>query len=242
MNEIQGHYCCVAPKISSVFSASTAPAFSGSLSIHSGWIYALYADGKMSAQQARSEVIKYRRDVARVLQCIDAAPRAASAQQLQCLLQYVDVAQAMRAQPRRYVPEVEDVFLRQYHVFSDRRKFLVLTGPSGMGKTEYILSLAKAESIIAGIRERYLRYRQQWHQPDRCPFPPGKALMEVAGSRGLDQLPDVRELSPLKHARLFIDEGTPQMALKHRRLFKGNSGFAPTGLSATNCHAYLVVS
>jgi hypothetical protein len=239
---MQGHYYCLAPKVSSIFSATTAPPFSGPWGIRTSWVYTLYADGKMTAAQAKSEVVKYRRDVGRLLHQIDEAERAVSAQQLQWLLRDVDLAQAARALPRRRVPVIEDLFLSQFHVFRDRRKFLVLTGPSGMGKTEYIRALAKDADIIAGIRARSLPYRQQWLTPGGCPFPPGEGLMKVSVAGGASQLPDIRELSPLKHAWLFVDEGTPDMALQHRRLFQGKSGCASAGQSAKNCHAYVVVS
>jgi len=196
----------------------------------------------MTAEQAKSEIIKYRRDVGRVLQQIDQAERAASAQQLQWLLRDVDITQSLRALPRRHIPLVDDIFLQQFHSFRDRRKFLVLTGPSGMGKTEYICALAKDEHIIAGIRARSSPYREQWHKPGGCPFPPGEGLMEVSVAGGASQLPDIRELSPLRHAWLFVDEGTPEMVLQHRRLFQGKSGCASAGQSATSCHAYTVVS
>jgi hypothetical protein len=243
MNEMHGHYYCMAPKTSSVLSATTSALSAQPSGLRSGWIYALYADGKMTADTALAEVVRNRRDVGRVSAQIQEAERAASTLVLQRLMQEVQTRVCASAQPRRFVSLVEETFLSQFERFMDRRRFLVLTGPSGMGKTDYIRGLAADPFIVQGIRGRARGQSAECGAPStHVPFAAGEALFEVAASGGGSQLPDLKGLNPMVHGWLLVDEGTPEMVLSNKRLFQGKSGFSVVGVSSTNCYALPVAS
>jgi hypothetical protein len=237
----QGHYYCLAPKTSSLFSCSSDQPKLASF-VRTNWIVALYAEGKMTAASAVSEVVKYRRDVSRTLAGITAAESAADELALGSLVARVERAEQELRRPRVYLPLVEVVFLGQFERFAGRRKFLVLTGPSGLGKTDYVRSLVADETIRRRIADSTSRRSDQ---PDDS-IPPahggGVELLEVSSHGSGETLPDVKDLSPLKFGWLLVDEVTPQLVINNRRLFQGKSGWTNISASATNVYARRVCS
>jgi hypothetical protein len=237
----QGHYYCLAPKFSSVFStASDQPRLL--CGVRTNWIIALYADGKISADVAVSEVVKYKRDVQRALAAISAAEHAAQEMRLADLVRQVELVDRSFWRPRVHLADVEEVFMRQFEVFRGRRRFLVLTGPSGVGKTDYIRALAADTRIQNRIKETE---RCQSDQPDKIPAPAhggGTEVLEVCAHGDGSSLPDVKRLSPVVHGWLLIDEITPVLVINNRRLFQGKAGWTNISGSATNVYAGRVCS
>ena len=95
----------------------------------------------------------------------------------------------------------------QYENMMHRYQFLVLEGPSRMGKTVYARSLASDAS---------------------------KAL-EINCSAGTE--PDLRAYRLSRHSVIIFDEISPIAVMKQRKLFQACAVPVQLGCSATNCHS-----
>jgi hypothetical protein len=236
-NQGQGHYYCTAPKTSTILCASSVNV-TDSGPVRPQWILALYAEQKMYPDVAVSEAIKSRRDTIRTVAFIRACEQLHAEQQLQHLMDRVASAERPARRPRVMVPLIENDFLGQFDIVLFRRKFLVLTGPSGTGKTEYVKSLASDPVIVTRIRGHF---RAAQERPALCPVTAGGTdLLELTCNGGAASLPDVRSLDPLRHGWLLLDEAVPQLVTCNKRLFQGKSGHVDMAASSTNCHAFRV--
>jgi hypothetical protein len=232
----QGHYYCTAPKTSSILCVSSERPAHAAM-VKPVWVLNLFADRKMWADIAHAEIIRCRRDVARSVALVRAVTAAERQQQLTGLMASVSRAEQSMRRPRRECPEVLDSFLGQFRRPMLRRRFLVLDGPSGLGKTEYVKSLAADPEVRAEIKR--LSSLQTADTMSAQPLSAGGVdLLEVSCHGDNDELPDLRELDIFEHGWLLLDEATPRMVLKYKRLFQGKSGMANVGSSATNVHAF----
>ena len=232
----QGHYYCLAPKTSSILCVSSDLPSHAAI-VKPVWVLNLFAERKMWADVAEAEIVRSRRDVARSIALVRAVRAAERQQQLADLMVTVSRAEQSLRRPRREVPEVLDTFLGQFRRPMLRRRFLVLDGPSGRGKTEYVKSLAADPAIRAEIKQ--MAAFQTSGAASAQPLSAGGAeLLEVSCHGDNDELPDLRELDIFEHGWLLLDEATPYMVLKYKRLFQGKSGMANCGSSATNVHAF----
>ena len=236
----QGHYYCLAPKTSQVLSASSdQPKFLSG--VRTNWILALYSEGKMCADSAISEIVRCRRDVARSVAAVRAAENAAEESTLAALVRSAQLAEQHQRRPRIYIPAVEVDFLGQFDAFMGRRRFLILTGPSGFGKTDYVRNLASDPAVRARIRATAVQPAGACERPAAFPAHGGGVeLLEVSAGGATNVLPDIRELSPLRHGWLLVDELSPSMVAAHRRLFQGKVGWTNLSASATNMYAHKV--
>ena len=91
-----------------------------------------------------------------------------------------------------------------------RYKFLVLAGPSRLGKTVFARSLSQT--------------------PDR--------VLEVNCAAGNE--PDLRDYRLRHHDVILFDEIGPKQVLSQRKLFQACAAPVQLGSSATNCHSYCV--
>jgi hypothetical protein len=106
---------------------------------------------------------------------------------------------------------VEDVFLPQFNdAAMHRRKFLVLEGDSGCGKTEYARALART--------------------PD--------SLVEL-NCADVEHV-DLRAFSPSHHDLILWDECSPSLVLRHKKLFQGQAAEIQLGQTNTSVHSYTV--
>ena len=104
---------------------------------------------------------------------------------------------------QKIYPEVES-FLREHSVLKDRYQFLVLTGPSGMGKTQFVRHLCRTAD---GILE-----------------------LNCAGSSEIDMNDYLRK----QHEVVLFDEASPACAINHKKLFQRPPCLVTWGHSATS--------
>ena len=98
----------------------------------------------------------------------------------------------------------------QYAQSRLRYGFLVLDGPSRMGKTQFARNLSQA--------------------------PGGVLEINMAGCAKVD----LRLYDPLVHDVLLFDECDPQAVLEHKKLFQAGGAGISMQASATNMHAFSV--
>ena len=103
-----------------------------------------------------------------------------------------------------------DEFLAQFQEAKQRYKFLVLAGPSRLGKTVYARSLA----------------------------PVGFDCLEINCSSG--QEPDIRAYRLSRHGVILFDEVEATQVVAQRKMFQACASPVQLGCSATNCHSYTV--
>ena len=134
-----GVYYLRCPKVGSVLSeGSLVPHVD--FAVQLAWIWNLLAGGKMRAEAARQEFVRQARDLPRVLACLDKYVQEVAAAALAARITMVHVELAAARRPFRRLGVVESWV--ELHVKTRwRYPFLVLTGPSCMGKTQYALSL-----------------------------------------------------------------------------------------------------
>ena len=134
-----GVYYLRCPKVGSVLSE-------GSLVPHvdfaaqPAWMWNLLAGGKMRAEAARQEFVRQARDLPRILGCQDKYVQEVAAAALAARMRMVHVDLAAARRPFRRLAVVE-AWVELHAKTRWRCPFLVLTGPSCMGKARYALSL-----------------------------------------------------------------------------------------------------
>ena len=96
---------------------------------------------KLAFDDARAELIKVGKKLPRLLQNVDKWEHAAEQTVLQGHIGQVALKLSLLKRPFRKVPAVE-AWLAQYQHDLFRYRFLVLEGPSGLGKTQFSMSLS----------------------------------------------------------------------------------------------------
>ncbi|CAE7510291.1 unnamed protein product [Symbiodinium natans] len=136
----QGHYYLQVPKIGSIHMTTTAPAFT-TFPIAPDWITNLWQACKITEQVAEKEYLRCKKHVKAYFdnmkfhaQCMQT--EAVAARKAQALL---DLQPLMKTAV--VLEQVQRDFLPQFARPMFRRSFLVLTGPTRLGKTIYARSL-----------------------------------------------------------------------------------------------------
>ena len=132
----QGHYDLQCPKIGAIYMTTTAACYT-CFGVSPEWVTSLWQSCKITKETAEKEYVKCKKHVRAYLenvkfhtQCVRAdavAERQAAALR--------DLQPFMRDPIR--IQQVESDFLPQFRRPMFRRKFLVLTGPTRLGKTIY---------------------------------------------------------------------------------------------------------
>jgi len=136
----QGLYYVQAPKRGSVARGGNILPFQDYL-VNGEWVMNLLQQQKLEFQSARAELVKVGKNLPRLLQCLDKWEQEHENARLQGRI--ADIMAELNAdkKPFRRIPEVEE-WLAQYTKNRMRYRFLVLEGPSGLGKTQFSLSLS----------------------------------------------------------------------------------------------------
>jgi len=113
--------------------------------------------------------------------------------------------------PFRKIAEVDE-FLAQFQRVAKRRKFLVLDGDSGLGKSDF------AKSLV----------------------PQGAALDLNCASCG-DEPPLRGYFKPDKHKLILFDEASAQLVITNKKAFQGPVSAVQLGSSKTNMFTYRVL-
>ena len=136
----QGHYYLQCPKEGQIFVFSTCPCFSV-IPVKPEWVTQLWQLQKLSTENASREYLKCRKHVKQYLDNVSFCQRAEEESQIR--VRKAQAAASLEPLMRKAVtlPLVQETWLPQYEKPMFRRRFLVLSGPSQLGKTLFAQSL-----------------------------------------------------------------------------------------------------
>ena len=208
-NSWSGYFYCVVPKTGQIWSAGSRRPFKDFL-VDGKWVMNLLQAEKISPSEAREHILRCGAGARRHLDDIALAEKELERKIIEADRQRVLAKLQPEVKPFREIPEVEE-WKSQYSTDLMRYKFLVLVGPSRMGKTQYARSLVE---------------------------PAASEIYEVNCSSGKE--PDMRSFVWSRHKLILFDESHPAMVTQQRLLFQAGTSYLQLGSSATNCHSYSV--
>ena len=198
-------YCCLKEKKGTVFTEATKAPFTKFL-VNPAWILSLVQGSKLATSAARELLVR----------CVNASRHVKELEQYEMELEKEAVRQAMQEaqhlltqsmKQQKCYEEVQD-FLQQFQQPLHRYKFLVLAGPSRVGKTAFARSLCED----------------------------GKEVLEINCASGDE--PNMRAYRLRVHGLILFDEIVAGQVAQQRKLFQAQSAPVQLGCSATNCHSY----
>jgi len=204
----QGLYYVQAPKVGSLYVGGSERPFDTYL-VNPDWVWSLLQTGKMAEPLARQQFVAIGKNLPRNLEGLAKLQQERAGEKLKVHMEAVRTALRGVSRPMRSLSPVS-AWLDSFNVLAHRYKFLVLDGPSGMGKTLFARSLS----------------------------PDVNSFFEVDCSGVLD--PDLRQFEALRHTYVLFDECSPKCVLKNKKLFQASSSFVTLGASQTNMLAYQV--
>ena len=200
-------YCCVPHKTGQLWHATTRVPFTQFL-VNPSWIMNLLQAGKMDIPRARDLLVQCR-NASRWLRELDITD---AEEEKRAVREAMARAEALLnpalSKFKRY--SVVDEFQKQFDEPKHRYKFLVLAGPSRLGKTVFARSLV----------------------------PAGLEVLEVNCAAGKE--PDVRAYRLKRHGLILFDEIEANQVVAQRKMFQACAAPVQLGCSATNCHSYEV--
>ena len=134
-----GLYYVLAPKVGTVTCATNSPAFTH-FPVSPQWVLTLLQSQKMTYETARRELVRTAKDVIRTIPTIDKWRMEMQRQQLKYYSDKVASQLAAKRKAFVHIPEVQD-WIEDHKEVKFRYKFLVLTGGSGLGKTQFAMGL-----------------------------------------------------------------------------------------------------
>ena len=141
VRNFSGLYYVVADKVGTVAVATNCQAFTG-FPVSPQWVLTLLQANKMSYEIARAELIRCTRDVCRTIGTVDKWRQEMRNASLQKAAEHAQEQLALQKCVFVEIPEVQ-AWIEEHKAFRFRYKFLVLTGESGLGKTEFALGLVR---------------------------------------------------------------------------------------------------
>jgi hypothetical protein len=201
-------YYVLSPKDSSIFTGGNKRAHHD-FPVNGTWVMSLMSSKKMSAERARVEVTLCGSGLTRRLADLDKYVQECRS---------IDLSDHIAAKVARLEKQLKsfvripavDEWVAKYSGDCFRKKFLVLEGPSGLGKTEF------AKRILGNANDTF--------------------EINCAGGDHFD----LRGFVPLRHRLILWDEASPSLVSKERRLFQCPPAWISLGNSATGCHSYKV--
>lgn len=185
-----GHYYLLMPKIGKVWCWGSLAPFKD-FRVNPDHVMAFVQSGKMTIEDAMSELLKTYKDAEKHIGTLEFCKRklamVATEQRISDRVKQL----ARTRFPRRRIPIVDDVFLPHMAQVLDRHRFLVLDGPSQVGKTTFCKLLSQ--------------------HPD--------GYVEIDCS-GLTVAPNLHVLTHHTDVICF-DECPPSYVAKYRKLFQG---------------------
>ena len=198
-------YCSISEKVGTVFSEATKVPFKGFL-VNPTWILNLVQARKLDMDVAKALLV----------QCANASRHIRELEMNDVHLEEQAVKReqerahrllASSLKPQKTYEKVNE-FLRQFETPLHRYKFLVLSGPSRVGKTAFARSLCAT----------------------------GMEVLELNCASGKE--PELRAYRLSKHDLILYDEIVASQVAEQRKLFQAQSASVQLGCSATNCHSY----
>ena len=203
----QTFYYTSCPKISQLWFYATKEPFTDYL-VNANWIWNHLQAGKLSVEAARHELIRGGSRLTQHLPNLDRLRSELIAHELKGTIAEKEAAFAAQRRPYKKIKPVQNL-VDDMATPRERRKFLVLDGPSRLGKTQYAMSLYGRESSL-----------------------------EVNAAD--EDQPSLQHFDFKRHKLILLDEASPQMVLKNRKVFQAPNAILELGQSKTNCHSYQV--
>lgn len=203
----QGLYYVQCPKKGMVRFGGTVLPFQDYL-VNGDWALNLLQQGKMSEAACRAEIVKSAKNLPRLLQNMERLQRERGVASVQAAVRRTEAILEAERKAFRKVPLVDE-WLASFGVCRPRYKFLVLEGPSMVGKTHFARSLSP--SGTHGVLE-----------------------VDCAGK----EHPDLRDFDQGKHDTVIFDECSASAVLLNKKLFQASAAMVSLGASATNMHCY----
>ena len=200
-------YCCLTMKRGTVCCDSTKAPFTG-FRVNPNWIMNSFQGGKLDRVQTRALLVR----------CVNASRFINELDKNEAELERAAIVTAQREaqqllavveKPVKSYPKVT-AFVNQFKVTRHRYKFLVLAGPSKVGKTAFARTLCD----------------------------PLLETLEINCAGGAE--PDLRAYRLSRHGLILFDEIKGDQVAHQRKLFQAGSSEVQMGCSATNCHSYPV--
>ena len=139
-------YYCAVNKVGQVFSkASRQP--HKDYPVNAEWGWTLLAADKITSVTAREEFIKGKKNLTRHLANLDAYETELAARTMAAEIAAKNIKIEATKKKMVKLPAVT-AWMEQIRAVSDRKKFLVLNGPSRLGKTQFAVGLAGAKRTL----------------------------------------------------------------------------------------------
>ena len=205
----QGLYYLQCPKIGLVFSAGNKEPFVG-YPVNGDWIMQLLVQEKLTALDARKEMIRSGKGLIRRLADLDKLLECRKEQELSQRVAVLQARHSLALRRFRIFPEIEARRSSYDREGLPRKKFLVLEGGSGLGKTEFVRALAG----------------------------PSRTLELNCANCGTS--PDLRQHCALTHKVVLFDEAPASLVAANRKLFQAPCCWVDLGHSPTGRDVYRV--
>ncbi len=194
-------------KIGTVFSFGSRRMFTDYI-IQPSWVVNLLQCKKITLETAKRLIVKSCQNVTKYLKDLETVEQERIRDQTALESDRVLTVLNRMAKPFVILAEVQ-LWERQYEADAFRFKFLVLEGPSRIGKTVYArMSLS----------------------------PPGKGFYELNRAGGVDL--DLRGVEPSRHGLIIFDEISPSQVLKQKKVFQAGPTEIQLGQSSTSVYGY----
>ena len=174
------------------------------------WVFTLVQARKMEISDARREIIHVGKGLVRKLADLDKLEQAHKEARVNARVEHVQQVIEQSNRAFKSFPAIDVWKTQASKPFQRRKKFLVLEGPSGLGKTEYVKALFGIASTL-------------------------ELNCMTCGN-----YPNLRGHDPDIHKCVLFDEGTMGMVLSNRKLFQAPACWVDMGHSPTGRDVYRV--
>ena len=132
-------YYLQCPKIGVIYQSANIRPFDDYL-VSGEWVFNMLQQNKMTLADARVEIVRSAKNLQRYLANLDAYEKCVNEQKLQSHIAAVQRQLAEQSKPFVTIEAIER-WKEDHMLVKPRYKFLVLVGPSGLGKTQFAKSL-----------------------------------------------------------------------------------------------------
>ena len=204
-----GMYYLVCPKIGLLRCASSKEPFTG-FSVNPAWIQSMVSCRKMTTDDAREQYVACGAGLLRRLADLDKLVQCRREKEIEAKVRAIQEGLASTQLAFHPFPAIDAWRRSAEQPMQRRKKFLILEGGSGLGKTEYARAMYGADSTLE------------------------------LNCASCGKSPDLRRHDALQHRCILFDEASPTMVLANRKLFQAPAAWVDLGHSPTGRDVYRV--